>query len=179
MKKLINIVSLMLLSAVMVGCSSFGGGDNNGSSSNGGASTNGTANGATTTGIDGGTAFSGNALDDPSSPLSTKVIYFEFDSSAIAPQYEAVVAAHAAYLAANSGVSIVLEGHTDERGTREYNVALSENRAKSLLDLLSLQGVTGNQVDITAYGEEKPAALGHDEQSWQLNRRVELVYPAH
>jgi len=178
MKKLINILSLVLLSAVMVGCSSFGGGDN-GTASNGTAGTNGAANGATTTGIDGGATFSGHVLDDPSSPLSTKVIYFEFDSSAIAPQYEAVVAAHAAYLAANSSVSIVLEGHTDERGTREYNVALSENRAKSVLDLLSLQGVTGKQVNITAYGEEKPAALSHDEQSWQLNRRVELVYPAH
>lgn len=175
MKTVRNVLSLLLLSVVMVGCSTFGGGDEEAST----MGQNGSANGANTSGIDGSESFSGHPLDNPASALSTKVIYFEFDSSALAPQYEAVVTAHAAYLAANPGVSVLLEGHADEKGTREYNVALSENRAKSVLDLLALQGTSVAQTSITAYGEEKPAALGHDDQSWQLNRRVELVYPAH
>lgn len=176
MKTVKNLLSLMLLSVVLVGCSSLGGG--NGSETAGGTGENGTANGVTTTGLGANNGFSGSPLNDPASPLSTKVIYFGFDSTTIAPEFEAVVAAHAAYLAANPSVSIVLEGHTDERGTREYNVALSENRAKSVVDLLSLQGVSAQQLDVTAYGEEKPAALNHNDQAWQLNRRVELVYSA-
>lgn len=174
MKMLKNILAVALLSTALVGCSMLED-DAANSGVNGGVD----GSGASTSGVGSGSTFTGHVLDDPSSPLSTKVIYFTFDSSAIAPEYEAVIAAHAAYLAANSGVSVVLEGHADERGTREYNVALSENRAKSVRDLLSLQGSSAAQTSITAYGEEKPASLSHDEQSWQLNRRVELVYPAH
>jgi len=166
MKMYKNLVLGLLLSTALAGCSMFGGGEDG-------------VDGANTSGIDGSGSFSGHPLDDPSSPLSTKVIYFEFDSSSVASQYEAVLAAHGAYLAANGSVSVVLEGHADERGTREYNVALSEQRAKNVQNLLSLQGATGSQSDVVGLGEEKPASMGHDEQSWQLNRRVELVYPAH
>ena len=81
--------------------------------------------------------------------------------------------------AANAGVSVIVEGHADERGTREYNVALSERRAKTVQNLLSLQGAAGNQAEAVALGEEKPVVLGHEEKSWRLNRRVELIYPAH
>ncbi|ORU92932.1 MAG: peptidoglycan-associated lipoprotein [Cycloclasticus sp. symbiont of Bathymodiolus heckerae] len=149
----------------------FGGGEETaGEGMNGGASTN---------GVDDGSNYSGHPLDNPSSPLSTKVIYFAFDSSAVEPQYEAVLAAHGAYLAANTDVSVFVEGHADERGTREYNVALSEKRAKTVQNLLSLQGASGNQTEAVAMGEEKPVAVGHDESAWHLNRRVELIYPAH
>lgn len=174
MKMYKNLLVSILLSTALVGCSMFGGEDGTG------AGTGSTGEGgANTSGIDSGSSYTGHPLDDPSSPLSTKVIYFEFDSSAIASQYESVLAAHGAYLAANPGVSVVLEGHADERGTREYNIALSERRAKGVQNLISLQGAGRNQSEVVGYGEEKPASLAHDEQSWQLNRRVEIVYPAH
>ena len=175
MKMYKNLLISVLLSTALAGCSMFG---DDGAGNGSGSDSNGTS-GANTSGVGSGGTFSGHPLDDPSSPLSTKVIYFEFDSSAIASQYESVLAAHGAYLAANPGTSVVLEGHADERGTREYNVALSEKRAKSVQNLISLQGANGNQSEVVGFGEEKPASMGHDEQSWQLNRRVEIVYPAH
>ncbi len=166
----------LFLSSALAGCSMLGGDEGSADGVGGGASTNG---GASTSGMADGSSYSGHPLDNPSSSLSTKVIYFAFDSSAVEPQYEAVLAAHGAYLAANAGVSVIVEGHADERGTREYNVALSENRAKTVQNLLSLQGAMGNQTEAVALGEEKPVAMGHDESSWHLNRRVELIYPAH
>ncbi|PCH85434.1 MAG: peptidoglycan-associated lipoprotein [Piscirickettsiaceae bacterium] len=174
MKMYKNLLVSILLSTALAGCSMFGGDEMDGNSSN----TNG-VDGANTSGVDSGSSYTGHPLDDPSSPLSTKVIYFEFDSSSIASQYESVLAAHGAYLAANPGISVVLEGHADERGTREYNIALSEKRAKNVQNLISLQGASRHQSEVVGLGEEKPVALGHDEQSWQLNRRVEIIYPAH
>lgn len=176
MKAYQKLVVSLLLSSALAGCSMFGDDDSTTGGING---TNDTAGGASTSGMDDGSDYIGHPLDNPSSPLATKVIYFAFDSSAVEPQYEAVLAAHGAYLASNSGVSIFVEGHADERGTREYNVALSEKRAKTVQNLLSLQGASGNQTEAVALGEEKPVALGHDETSWHLNRRVELIYPAH
>jgi peptidoglycan-associated lipoprotein len=88
-----------------------------------------------------------------------------------------IIEAHGKYLANNPSFKVRLEGHTDERGSREYNLALGERRARSVEQLLKLQGVSANQIEIISYGEEMPSAFGHDESSWQLNRRVELVYP--
>ncbi len=176
MKMYKNLLVSILLSTTLVGCSMFGGDDMSGSGSN--TNTNGVG-GANTSGVGSGNSYTGHPLDNPSSPLSTKVIYFEFDSSSIASQYESVLAAHGAYLAKNPSVSVILEGHADERGTREYNIALSEKRAKNVQNLISLQGASRNQSEVVGLGEEKPASLGHDEQTWQLNRRVEIVYPAH
>lgn len=116
------------------------------------------------------------SLDDPSSPLSKRVIYFEFDSSTIQSDYQDVISAHAAYLVENPDVSIVLEGHADERGTREYNIALGERRAKAVRQLMTLQGVGEKQLQVISFGEERPVALGHDESAWSLNRRVEILY---
>ena len=121
-------------------------------------------------------SFAGKALDDPNSPLSKRVFYFGMDSSQISTEDREVIAAHAGYLAQNPGVSVVLEGHADERGTREYNIALGERRAKAVLQLLLIQGVSSNQVQVISFGEERPVALDHDEASWRLNRRVEILY---
>jgi peptidoglycan-associated lipoprotein len=178
MKTYQKLLVSLFLSSALAGCSMLGDDDASGDESgvSGAASTTG---GASTSGASDGSSYTGHPLDNPSSPLSTKVIYFAFDSSAVEPQYEAVIAAHGAYLAANAGVSVIVEGHADERGTREYNVALSERRAKTVQNLLSLQGASGNQSEAVALGEEKPVAMGHDESAWQLNRRVELIYPAH
>lgn len=111
-----------------------------------------------------------------SGPLAQRVIYFAYDSDEILPASQPVVVAHAEYLAAQGERRAILEGHADERGTAEYNIALGERRAKSVERLLRLQGVSGDQLRIVSYGEEKPAVSGHEESSWQQNRRVEIVY---
>ena len=116
------------------------------------------------------------SLDDPSSPLSRRVIYFDLDSSSISDEDRELITAHAAFLAANPQVSAILEGHADERGTREYNIALGERRAKAVQQLLSVQGVAENQAQVISFGEERPVALDHNEESWRLNRRVEILY---
>jgi peptidoglycan-associated lipoprotein len=104
------------------------------------------------------------------------VIYFDYDSANIRPEFNETVAAHAALLAANADISVTLEGHADERGSREYNIALGERRALAVRRQLVLLGASAAQIRAVSYGEERPAVEGHDEQSYSLNRRVELVY---
>jgi len=118
----------------------------------------------------------GNPLDDPNSPLAQRVIYFDYDSSEILRTDRQLIADHAAYLAANGGLRVTLEGNTDERGTPEYNVGLGERRAQSIRRALELQGVMPEQVNVVSYGEERPAAEGHSEADWRQNRRVVIVY---
>lgn len=121
-------------------------------------------------------AIQSDPFTDPSSPLSTTTIYFDFDSSEIKSGDREVILAHARYLADNGDARIVLEGHADERGTREYNIALGERRAKAVSQLMLLQGVAQAQIDVISFGEERPVALGHDESAWSVNRRVEVLY---
>ena len=121
--------------------------------------------------------FSATALTDPDSPLSKRVIYFSYDSTTVRSEFMPMVKAHARYLARHSNVRITLQGHTDERGSREYNVALGEQRARSIARKLGVLGAGDEQLRVISYGEEKPASHGHDEQAWHLNRRVEIVYP--
>jgi len=116
------------------------------------------------------------ALNDPSSPLSKRVIYFRYDSYDVLPEYQVVLKAHAGYLASHGGRSVALEGHADERGSPEYNIALGEQRAKAVSRMMQLQGVGAGQLQVVSFGEEKPATSGHDESSWQQNRRVEISY---
>lgn len=115
-------------------------------------------------------------LNDPSSPLARRVIYFQYDSYDVLPEYVSVVNAHANYLASHSGRAVTLEGHADERGSSEYNIALGEQRARAVAKLMTLQGVAEEQIQIVSFGEEKPVNSGHDESSWQQNRRVEITY---
>ena len=115
-------------------------------------------------------------LQDPTSPLAKRVIYFDFDKSDIKSEYRPTLQAHAEYLADHPNVHVRLEGHADERGTREYNIGLGERRANSVRAYLTLQGVSASQIETISYGEERPVAMGHDESSWRLNRRVEIVY---
>jgi peptidoglycan-associated lipoprotein len=132
--------------------------------------------GAQSTGYAGQRSFSREALDDPSSPLSRRTIYFEYNMSEVDAEGKDALENHAAYMAAYSDVSVVLEGHADERGSREFNIALGERRAQSVRRLLLFQGVSDKQIETVSYGEERPALLGHDDASWRQNRRVELVY---
>ncbi len=118
-----------------------------------------------------------DALNDPESPLAKRIIYFEYDSDTVRPEFVDVIATHGRFLTKYPQQHVRLEGHTDERGSREYNLALGERRARAVMDLLKLQGVNENQIEVVSFGEELPAAFGHDEASWRLNRRVELVYP--
>jgi peptidoglycan-associated lipoprotein len=108
--------------------------------------------------------------------LAKRTIYFDFDSSEIRGEGTDIVAAHAKYLAANGGMKVRLEGHTDERGSREYNIGLAERRAQSVRRALLLQGASEGQLSTVSYGEERPAAAGSDEAAWAKNRRVEIVY---
>jgi peptidoglycan-associated lipoprotein len=104
-----------------------------------------------------------------------RVVYFDFDSSELKPEGQALVDAWAAYLSANSGVKVRLEGHADERGTREYNVALGERRANTVQQALTASGVGASQITVSSFGEERPVAVGHDDAAWSQNRRVEIV----
>lgn len=115
-------------------------------------------------------------LNKPGSLLATRTIYFDFDSSEVKPEFNAVLEAHAEYLANHPDVSVTLEGHTDERGSREYNLALGERRAKAVKQQMTLLGAGADQVHVTSYGEERPAVEGHNEAAWSKNRRVEIVY---
>lgn len=113
---------------------------------------------------------------DPANPLSTRTIYFEFDSSRIQSRFADAIAAHARYLAEHPDIRLRLEGHTDERGTREYNVALGERRAESVEKALVLGGAQASQLTTLSFGEERPAELGSSEAAYAKNRRVELIY---
>lgn len=117
-----------------------------------------------------------SSLNDPNSPLSQRVLYFELDSSQAKNEDREIITVHSEFLAAHPDVTIVLEGHADERGSREYNIALGEKRAKAVKQLMTIQGVTERQIQVISFGEERPVALGHDTSAWDLNRRVEILY---
>lgn len=106
---------------------------------------------------------------------SKHTLYFEFDKSELSADAQATADAWAAYLAANPTAKVRLEGHTDERGTREYNIALGERRGNSVLQAMTARGVSERQLSVTSFGEERPVSLGHDESGWSQNRRVEIV----
>lgn len=108
--------------------------------------------------------------------LAKRTIYFDFDSSEIKGEGTDIVAAHAKYLASNSGIHVRLEGNTDERGSREYNIGLGERRAQAVRRALLLQGASDAQISTVSYGAERPVDPGHDEAAWAKNRRVEIVY---
>jgi len=133
-----------------------------------------------TMGLSDGSDISSSALSlndsSPANLLNTRVIYFDFDRSKVRAEFNDVIAAHAEYLANNPGAMMKLEGHADERGSREYNIGLGERRGNSVARHLGLQGASRGQLEVVSYGEERPASLGHDETSWQLNRRVEIIY---
>ena len=117
-------------------------------------------------------------FDNPESLLSKRIIYFDFDKSTVRPEFRGIVSAHAAYAAANSSARVTLEGHADERGTREYNLGLGERRGNAVSGLMSAQGSRGSQLTVVSYGEERPTCRVSDDGCWSQNRRVEIVYTA-
>src|SRR5262245_19463635 len=117
-----------------------------------------------------------NPLKDPGSILSKRSVYFDFDSSAVKDEFKPLVSAHAKYLNDNRGRKIVIQGNTDERGSREYNLALGQRRSDSVKKMMLLLGVTDGQIETVSFGEEKPRATGSDEGSYAENRRSDIVY---
>ncbi|MEM7504762.1 MAG: peptidoglycan-associated lipoprotein Pal [Pseudomonadota bacterium] len=106
----------------------------------------------------------------------TTIIYFDFDQSELRAEYGDLLARHAAQLANNAGMRVRLEGHADERGSREYNIGLGERRSQAVRRMLLIQGASASQISTVSFGEERPAAVGSDEEAYALNRRVEIQY---
>lgn len=114
--------------------------------------------------------------NDPKSPLFKRSVYFDFDSYAVKPEYQATLQAHANYLKANKDRKIKIEGNTDERGTTEYNLALGQRRSEAVRKSLSLLGVPDSQMEAVSFGKEKPKAQGSNEAAWKENRRADIAY---
>jgi peptidoglycan-associated lipoprotein len=169
--------STLVVLVVMMGCVGLGacGGKKNVQDDSAAASTANT--GADSSGVGQATADEGAEVPGPQAGmLAKRTIYFDFDSSEIRGEGPDIVAAHAKHLATTPRARVRLEGHTDERGSREYNIGLGERRAQAVRRALLLQGATDAQLSTVSYGEERPAAAGSDEGAWAKNRRVEIVY---
>ena len=122
------------------------------------------------------TAPAKDPLTDPASPLAKRSIYFDFDSFTVRDDFRPTIEAHARFLVTNPQRRVVVQGNADDRGSREYNLALGQKRAEAVRKALSALGVAENQVEAVSFGEEKPRATGADEASWAENRRADLVY---
>ncbi len=169
------LVAIALLGIALAGCSSkkaktSGSGNDAVNSSLSSASTAGAGSGAATDATGEGIAGPQGGL------LAQRIVYFDFDRSDIRADFVDMIAAHGRYTAGNANVSIRLEGHSDERGSLDYNIGLGERRAQAVRRALALQGVSEAQVATVSYGEERPAETGSTEEAWAKNRRVEIVY---
>ena len=164
-----------LLAALIVGCSSTPVPDENSGapveSRSGSGVTPVTAGGLDSRGLP-------KELTDPKSVLSQRSIYFDLDKYEVKDEYKDLVAAHAKYLTANKGFKVLVQGNTDERGSREYNLSLGQKRAEAVKRSLALLGVKDDQIESVSLGEEKPKNPGHDESAWSENRRADILYKA-
>jgi peptidoglycan-associated lipoprotein len=167
--KVLTLAGLMLT----VACAKDKTRDEDASGSASSQSSTGLSSGRTAGGVVGAPSATG-ARGSGSMP-SSNVLYFEFDSSDLNSEGAQLAEAWAQYLAANPNTKVRLEGHGDERGTREYNVGLGERRANAVLQAMTSRGVAERQLTVTSFGEERPVATGHDEAAWSQNRRVEIV----
>jgi peptidoglycan-associated lipoprotein len=189
--KIFNLVTVSLLLMAISGCSSLGSSKKDADSMSGDVSVE--DRNADSSGLEGGGAYGSDMnsekqvvvgengyndaqFNDPSNPLSHRIVYFDYDSSTVRQEDLPILEAHAAYLSAHPNVTIRVEGNTDDRGSREYNLALGERRALAIRQILMLQGASVNQFQVVSYGEERLAAEGYDESVWAKNRRVELNY---
>jgi len=115
-------------------------------------------------------------LQDPNSILSQRSVYYDYDSYSVKSEYRELVLSHARFLRDNSSASVILQGNTDDRGSREYNLALGQRRADSVRNMMTLAGARDEQIESVSLGEEKPRALGHSESAWSQNRRTDILY---
>ncbi len=123
-----------------------------------------------------GAGVPSSALRDPNNILSKRSVYFEYDSFTVSEQYKPLIEAHARYLVANRNARMTMQGNTDERGSREYNIALGQKRADAVRRMLTLLGAQDAQIETVSLGKEKPKNPGHDEAAWAENRRADMVY---
>jgi peptidoglycan-associated lipoprotein len=177
-----NFVLVAILAAALVGCSSTptteAPVEDRGAAGAAGAGAAGAqTGGAQGAGVSGSaTAGARNPLRDPGSILSKRSIYFDFDSFVVKDEYRPLVEAHARYLQQNRNARMTIQGNTDERGSREYNIALGQKRADAVKRMMLLLGATDQQIETVSYGEERPKNAGHDESAWAENRRDDIVY---
>jgi peptidoglycan-associated lipoprotein len=118
----------------------------------------------------------GNPLKDPSNILSRRSVFFDYDSNVVKDEFKPLVTAHAKYLSTNRAQHLRIQGNTDERGSREYNLALGQRRADAVKEMMTLLGAPASQIETVSFGEEKPRAQGNTEQAYSENRRADLVY---
>jgi peptidoglycan-associated lipoprotein len=179
-----NYFWIGLIAATLVGCSSTpsteapvddrsGAGTSAGSQA-GGAQTGGAGGG----GVSGSALGSGSAnpLRDPNNILSKRSVFFDYDSFVVKDEYRPLVEAHARYLQQNRNARTTVQGNTDERGSREYNIALGQKRADSVKRMMTLLGASESQIETVSFGKEKPRNPGHDEAAWAENRRDDILY---
>ncbi len=131
--------------------------------------------GATTRPLDSKTV-SVDPLKDPANILSKRSVYFDYDSNIVKDEYKPLVTAHAKYLSQNRSARVTIQGNTDERGSREYNIALGQRRADAVKQMLQLLGAPATQIETVSFGEEKPRAEGNDEKAYAENRRADITY---
>lgn len=180
MTKFKTLVALLLVTLV-TGCTGPSGSTIDegagGAAASGGAASSGVGEGGMGQGsaMD-GSAMGGDALGGPEASQENRIIFFEFDRFDVKPEYTSILQAHGRYLSANPTARLRLEGHADERGSREYNIGLGEKRAQAVRNVLLLQGAVADQIATVSFGEERPAVIGSDDEAWSLNRRVEIVY---
>jgi len=117
-----------------------------------------------------------NPLKDPNNILYKRSIFFDYDSTVVKDEFKPLVTAHAKFLTDNRGRKVVIQGNTDERGSREYNLALGQRRADGVKKMMMLLGATDSQIQAVSFGEEKPRVMGSDEAAWSQNRRADIVY---
>ena len=174
-----NVLFATLIAIVLAGCQTTPTTDENAApvedksatASQSGASTSGT----TGSGVS-GSSSSSNPLRDPNNILSKRSVYFDFDSYVVRDEFKPLVEAHARYLQSNRNARMTIQGHADERGSHEYNLALGQRRADAVKRMMTLIGATDGQVETVSFGKEKPRNSGHDEVAWAENRRDDMVY---
>ena len=115
-------------------------------------------------------------LQDPNSILSQRSVFYDYDSYTVTSEYRELVLSHAKFLRDHADASVILQGNTDDRGSREYNLALGQRRADSVKNMMNLSGARDGQIESVSLGEEKPRALGQGESTWSQNRRTDIIY---
>jgi peptidoglycan-associated lipoprotein len=177
-----NFVFIALIAATLVGCSTTptteAPVDDKSGAAGAAGSTGAQTSGSQAGGVSGSAtgSMAGNPLRDPNNILSKRSVYFDFDSFVVKDDYKAVVEAHARYLQQHRDAHMTINGNTDERGSREYNIALGQKRADAVKRMMLLLGATDNQIETVSFGKEKPKNPGHDESAWAENRRDDIVY---
>ena len=179
-----KILFAVFVAAALAGCSSTpttetGAPIDDKSAAAGSGATTGSASGDRITGVTTGSGAGSGVpaeLRDPNSILSKRSVYFDFDSFVVRDEFKPLVEAHAKYLQRNRNAKMTVQGNTDERGSREYNIALGQKRADAVKRMMVLLGATEMQVETVSFGKEKPKNAGHEETAWAENRRDDILY---